>query len=74
MGCIDLPNPTQGTSLGGAGQEHLGLVLYESIEELLDEFNSMASCVFDESLAHCQKWWPKWHPSSMAGAQIIQID
>jgi hypothetical protein len=36
MGYIDLPNPMQGTSLEGAGQERLGLVLYKSIEYLLN--------------------------------------
>jgi hypothetical protein len=51
MGCIDLPNPTQGTSLEGAGQEHLDLVLYKLINLLLNLFNYMATCVFDESLA-----------------------
>jgi hypothetical protein len=35
MGCIDLPNPMQGTSLEGAGQERLGLILYESINYCL---------------------------------------
>jgi hypothetical protein len=74
MGCIDLPDPMQGTSLEGAGQECLGLVLYKLIEKLLNSFNSMVTCVFDESLARRQKWWPKQHPSSTAGAQTIQID
>jgi hypothetical protein len=55
MGCIDLPNPTQGSSLEGAGQERLGLVLYKTIKYMLNLFNSMATCVFDESLARRQK-------------------
>jgi hypothetical protein len=32
MGCIDLPDSMQGTSLEGAEQERLGLVLYKLIK------------------------------------------
>jgi hypothetical protein len=35
MGCIDLPNQTQGTSLEGAGQERLGLVLINGLNNCL---------------------------------------
>jgi hypothetical protein len=36
MGYIDLPDPSQGTSLEGAGQERLGLVLYKLINKMLN--------------------------------------
>jgi hypothetical protein len=34
----------------------------------------MVTSVFDELLAHHQKWWPKQHPSLTVGYHNIPID
>jgi hypothetical protein len=63
MGSMDPPDPTQVTSLKGVGQGQF----------FLDKcFNCTTTSVSDELLAHSQKW-QKRHPSSMLGAQTIQI-
>ncbi len=49
------------------------LVLFNLIQWQHNLFNSTATRVFDKSLARCQKWWPKRHPSSTAGTTNIQL-
>jgi hypothetical protein len=71
---MNRPNPIHGRPSAGVGQGLLGGVLYKSIKQQRNLFNSTAHLVFNELLASRQKWWPKRHPSLTAGAQTIRID
>jgi hypothetical protein len=74
MGSMDLPNPMHTTSFEGVAQEHLGLVLYEMINNDDIDLFLLPLVLFYKSPAGRQQWWPNQHPLSMAGAQTIQID
>ena len=50
----------------------LGFIQFDKIKAL--SIISTDTRVFIKLLAHYQQWWPKRHPSSMAGTQTIQIE
>jgi len=56
---------------GLAESGYTGFCLIQSIKYQRKVFNPTGTRVVDESLAHRQKWLPKMHPLSTAGAHII---